>query len=239
MYVSLLLIIKQSINHMYVSLLLIIKQSINHMYVSLLLNICTCYFTILNGRCFLSIIIPPLPEGGGGYTVLPLSVLLSFQDIFLSNCWWQKSDIWSQASYRYPISWEAFLDPSDSYFLFADFVDFYTHWTYMLIFLSNYWWQKSDIWSQASYRYAILWEAFLDPSDSYFLFADLVGFYTHWTYMHIFLSIYWWQRSDIWSQASYRYPISWEVFLDPSDSYFLFAEERGYHRWALAHSSSC
>ena len=65
------------------------------------------------------------------------------------------------------------------------------------IFLSNYWWQKSDIWSQASYRYAILWEAFLDPSDSYFLFAELVGFYTHWTYM------------------------------------------RGYHKWALAHSSSC
>ena len=49
------------------------------------------------------------------------------------------------------------------------------------IFLSNYWWQKSDIWSQASYRYAILWEAFLNPSDSYFLFADLVGFYAHWT----------------------------------------------------------
>jgi hypothetical protein len=65
------------------------------------------------------------------------------------------------------------------------------------IFLSNYWWQKSDIWSQASYRYTILWEAFLDPSDSYFLFADLIGFYTHWTYM------------------------------------------RGYHKWALAHSSSC
>jgi hypothetical protein len=29
--------------------------------------------------CFL--IIPPLPEGGGGYTVLPLSVLPSVQDI--------------------------------------------------------------------------------------------------------------------------------------------------------------
>jgi hypothetical protein len=60
-------------------------------------------------------------------------------------------DIWSQASYWYPISWEAFVDPSDSYFLFADFVDFYTHWTYMLIFcrifLSNYWWQKSNICS--------------------------------------------------------------------------------------------
>jgi hypothetical protein len=65
--------------------------------------------------------IPPLPEGGGGYIVLRLSVLPSVQDIFrrifLSNCWWQKSDIWSQASYRYPIS---FLDPSDSYFLFAE-----------------------------------------------------------------------------------------------------------------------
>jgi putative flippase GtrA len=112
----------------------------------------------------------------------------------------------------------------------------------LVCFLSNYWWQKSDIWSQASYRYPISWEAFLDPSDSYFLFADFVDFYTHWTYMlifcRIFLSNYWWQKSVIWSQTSYRYPILWEAFLDPSDSYFLFAEERGYHKWALAHSSS-
>ena len=111
------------------------------------------------------------------------------------------------------------------------------------IFLSNYWRQESDIWPQASYRYAILWEAFLDPSDSYFLFVDFVDFYTHWIYMlifrRIFLSNYWWQKSDIWSQASYKYPISWEAFLDPSDSYFLFAEEWGYHKWVLAHSSSC
>jgi hypothetical protein len=110
-------------------------------------------------------------------------------------------------------------------------------------YFSSHFSQKSDIWSQASYRYTILWVAFLDPSDSYFLFADLVGFYTHWTYIHIFrhifLSIYWWQKSGIWSQASYRYLISWEAFFDPSDSYFLFVEERGYHRWALAHSSSC
>ena len=58
--------------------------------------------------------------------------------------------------------------------------------------------------------------------------CDLVGVYTHWTYMHIFrhtfLSNYWWQKSDIWSQVSYRYPISWEAFLDPSYSYFLFAD---------------
>ena len=114
---------------------------------------------------------------------------MSRSTIFISNYWWQKSDIWSQASYRYPISWEAFLNPLDSYFLFADYVDFYTHWTYMLIFrrifLSKYWWQKSDIWSQASYRYPISWESFLDPSDSYFLFADFVDFYTHLTYICI------------------------------------------------------
>jgi hypothetical protein len=58
-------------------------------------------------------------------------------------------------------------------------------------------------------------------------------------FRRIFLSNYWWQKSDIWSQASYRYPISWEAFFDTLDSYFLFAKERGYHRWALAHSSSC
>jgi hypothetical protein len=69
---------------------------------------------------------------------------------------------------------------------------------YMHIFLSNYWWQESDIWSQASYRDVILWEAFLDSSDSYFLFSDLVGFffliltnilqfYPSW----FFLSLYW------------------------------------------------
>jgi hypothetical protein len=127
--------------------------------------------SIINDRCNYT----PAPRRGSGYTVLPLSVLPSVQDIFrrifLSNCWWQKSDIWSQASYRYTILWEVFLDPSDSYFLFADLVGFYTHWTYMHIFrhifLSNCWWQKSHIWSQASYRYPISCEAFLDPSDSY------------------------------------------------------------------------
>ena len=129
------------------------------------------------------LIIPPLPEGVGRYTVLHLSVCPSVQDIFrrifLSNCWWQKSDFSSQASYRYTILWVTFLDPSDSYFLFADLVGFYTHWTYMLNFLSNYWCQISDILSQASYRYPISWETFLDPSDSYFLFVDFVDFYAH------------------------------------------------------------
>ena len=106
-------------------------------------------------------------------------------------------------------------------------------------FLSNCWWQKSDILSQASYRYTILWVAFLDPSDSYLLFADLVGFYTHWTYMHIFrhifLSYYWWQKSDIWSQASYSGKRFWTHQIPTS----CLPKSGGYHKWALAHSSSC
>jgi hypothetical protein len=50
-------------------------------------------------------IIPPLPGGGGGIlfyfcpSVLP-SVQDIFRRIFLSNYRWQKSDNWSQASYR-------------------------------------------------------------------------------------------------------------------------------------------
>ena len=64
----------------------------------------------------------PHSTGGGGGILFYLcpsfhpSVLPSVQDIFrnfLSNYWWQKSDIWSQASYRYAILWEVFLDPSD------------------------------------------------------------------------------------------------------------------------------
>jgi hypothetical protein len=69
------------------------------------------------------------------------------------------------------------------------------------IFLSNCWWQKSNIWSQASYRCTILWVAFLYPSDSYFLFADLVGFYSHWTYTNAHFSSHFSQQllmAEIW-----------------------------------------
>jgi hypothetical protein len=76
-----------------------------------------------------------------------------------------------------------------SWFLYT--LNIYAHF-------SSHFSKQPDIWSQASYRCSILWEAFLDPSDSYFLFADLVDFYTHWTYIlympifsRIFLSNYW------------------------------------------------
>jgi hypothetical protein len=58
-------------------------------------------------------------------------------------------------------------------------------------------------------------------------------------FRHIFLSKYWWQRSDIWSQASYRYPISWEAFLDPSDSYFLFADSTVAEKNATKNEHIC
>ena len=60
----------------------------------------------------------PTPRRGRGvycFTSVRPSVQDIFRRIFLSNCWWQKSYIWSQASYRYTILWVAFLDPSDSY----------------------------------------------------------------------------------------------------------------------------
>jgi hypothetical protein len=45
--------------------------------------------------------------------------------------WWVQKPF---PRYGVPIwLWEAFLDPSDSYFLFVDFVDFYTHLTYICI----------------------------------------------------------------------------------------------------------
>ena len=39
--------------------------------------------------------------------------MLIFRRIFLSNYWWQKSDISSQASYRYLISWETLITGQD------------------------------------------------------------------------------------------------------------------------------
>jgi hypothetical protein len=138
-------------------------------------------------------------------------------------------------------------NPTDSYFLFADIVGFYTHLTYMhifrCIFLSNYWWQESDIWSQASYMYAILWNSCWEKCDEKYLGTDgrtegrtdrgKTVYPPSGTYMHIFrcifLSNYWWQESDIWSQASYMYAILWEAFLDPSDSYIQFADLVGFY----------
>ena len=45
-----------------------------------MVTFCVALYTYVHSGYIL--IISPLPEGGGGYTVLPLSVLPSVQDIF-------------------------------------------------------------------------------------------------------------------------------------------------------------
>ena len=58
------------------------------------------------------------------------------------------------------------------------------------IFFSNYWWQKSDIWSQASYTVSMpycrkrFWTRQIPTS----CLSTLVGVYTHWTYMRGIIS---------------------------------------------------
>jgi hypothetical protein len=120
-----------------------------------------------------------------------------FRRIFLSNYWWQESDIWSQASYYVfnvtknqqsrQTGSSNLMGPKTLPTIWGTYMKLVTKYQISAINSCwekcDDWWQESDIWSQASYRYAILWESFLDPSDSYFLFADLVVFYTHWTYM--------------------------------------------------------
>jgi hypothetical protein len=129
------------------------------------------------------------------------------------------------------------LDPSDSYFLFADFVDFYTHWQTEV----GIWWVQKPypqygkpIWRLWPNIRFLPWTVTEKNATKNILDGRNDGQRYMLIFRHIFLSNYWWQKSNIWSQASYRYPISWEALFDPSDSYFLFAEERGYHKWALA-----
>ena len=84
----------------------------------------------------------------GGYTVyLCPSVQDIFHRIFLSN-------VFGPIRFLLPVCRFCWL-------LYTFNIHLHMH-IFRRIFLSNYWWQESDIWSQASYRYAILWEAFLD-----------------------------------------------------------------------------
>jgi hypothetical protein len=74
---------------------------------------------------------------------------------------------------------------------------FPSHFSQQLLMAEIWYLVRSFIYMKLLTKYQISWEAFLNLSHSYFLLADLVGFYAHWTYM------------------------------------------QGYHKWALAHSSSC
>jgi hypothetical protein len=103
-----------------------------------------------------------------------------YQNPVINSCWEKCDESTPYRGKRFPthqipVCWFC-------WFLYIFNIHLYMH-IFRRIFLSNYWWQESDtecIWSPASYMYAILWEAFLDPSDSYFLFADLVGVINSW-----------------------------------------------------------
>jgi hypothetical protein len=141
-----------------------------------------------------------LPTIWGTY----MTLVTKYQISAINSCW--EKCVFN----GYAILWEALLDPSDSYFLFADFVDFYTHLTHICIC------------TQAGSRnltdpktLLTIWYTYMTLVTKYQI-SVINSYWEKWTYMHIFrhifLSNYWWQKSDIWSQASYRYTILWEAF---------------------------
>jgi hypothetical protein len=107
--------------------------------------------------------------------------MLIFRRIFLSYYWWQKSDIWSQALYRYPISWEAirFL-PSIVAEKNATKNGHIQNVCSMCIKINKVVKQEVGIWwvQKRFPRYGV----------------PIQGRYMH-IFRHIFLSNYWWQRS--------------------------------------------
>ena len=130
-----------------------------------------------------------------------------------------------------------------SWFLYTlnIYAHFSSHFSQQLLIAEIWYLVTSFIYIGTPYRGKRFWTRQIPTSclPTLLIFLHIEHIHCMLIFRRIFLSNYWWQKSDIWSQASYRYPISWEAFFDPSDSYFLFAKERGYHRWALAHSSSC
>ena len=135
----------------------------------------------------------PAPRRGRGYTVLTLSVHPSVQDIFVAffsvTVDGRNLIFGSQASYRYTILWVAFLDPSDSYFLFADLVGFYTHWTYICTFFVTFFSATIDgrnlifghkLHIGTPYRGKRFWTHQIPTSC-----LPTVDCYTHWTYICI------------------------------------------------------
>ena len=140
--------------------------------------ICRCLYIYF--KMIVRFIILPLPEGGEGILFYHCPSKLCFVAFFsvtvdgrnpifghkLHICTPYVGSVFESIRFLLPVCWLC-------WFVYT--------WTYMhifhRIFLSNYSWQQYDIWSQASYRYPISWEALLDPSDSYFLFADFVDFH--------------------------------------------------------------
>ena len=109
----------------------------------------------------LDLIIPPLPEGGEGIlfylcpSVLPKYFSSHFsQQLLMAEIWYLVTSFTSVCHIVGSVFGTIrFLLPVCRLSWFLSTLNIYMH-----IFLNNYWWQKSGIWSQASYRYLISWE---------------------------------------------------------------------------------
>jgi hypothetical protein len=133
-----------------------------------------------------------------------------FRRIFLSNCWWQKSDIWSQASYRYTILWVAFLDLSNSYFLFANQQSRQTG--------------SRNLMEVGPKTLPMIWGTYMKLVTKYQISAiDSCWEKCDEKCAYMF-NVYKNHGHKFYTGSPYR----GKRFFDPSDSYSLFAEERGY-----------
>ena len=131
--------------------------------------------------------------------------------------------------------WVAFLDSSDSYFLFADKVE------HICTFFSANIDDRNLIFGHklhigTPYRVKRFWTHQIPTSclPTLLIFIHIEHTFCICPFLVTFFSATIDGRKLIFGHKLYiqkcRYPISWEAFFDPSDSYFLFAEERGYHK---------
>jgi hypothetical protein len=173
-------------------------------------------------------IIPPLPEGGGGYTVLPLSVLPS--KIFFITLFSVTVDgrdlifghkLHIGTPYRGKHFWTHQIPTSCLPTLLI-----FIHIEHICSFFGGFFSATIDgrdlifghkLHIGTPYRGKYFWTHQIPASC-----LPTLLIFIHIEHMLIFRRIF---LSNYW--------------LDPSESYFLFAEEQGYHKWALAHSSSC
>jgi hypothetical protein len=134
---------------------------------------------------------PRSPKGEGVYcftSVLP-SVQDIFRRIFLSNCWGSRN----------------LMDPKTLPTIWGTYMNLVIKYQISAI---NSCWEKCD--KKCAYMFNVYKDQLSRQTGS----RNLTGpkMLPMHIFRHIFLSNYWWQRSDIWSQASYRYPISWEAY---------------------------
>jgi hypothetical protein len=187
-------------------------------------------------------IIPLLPGGWVGYTVLHLSVLPSVQDIF-RGIFGPKLHI----GMPYDIVGRVFgpvrfLLPVCrlSWFLYTLNIcaHFSSHFSQQLL-MTQIWYLVKKFHIGTPYRGKRFWTHQIPTSclPTLLIFIHIEHICSFFV---AFFSTTIDGRNLIFGHKLHiGIPYRGKRFFDPSDSYFLFAEEQRYHTWALAHSSFC